>query len=77
MMDFVTMRGAKVEHSGGYVGLLQRSRGVKDTFTARRIILRCALVLDTERRAEMEALVSARDLDIKVMVDQQRKWFFS
>jgi len=25
----------------------------------------------------MEALVSARDLDIKVMVDQQRKWFFS
>ncbi len=43
MMDFVTMRGAKVEHSGGYVSLLQRSRGLKDTFAARRIILRCAL----------------------------------
>ncbi|MBK7482300.1 MAG: DUF4433 domain-containing protein [Flavobacteriales bacterium] len=35
------------------------------------------LVLDTERKAEMEALVTERDLDIKVMVDQQRKWFFS
>jgi len=43
MVDLVTMRGAKVEHSGGSVGLLQRSRGLKDTFAARRIILRCAL----------------------------------
>ena len=42
-MDFVSMRGAKVEHSGGYVRLLQRSRGLKDTFAARWIILRCAL----------------------------------
>ena len=42
-MDLVSMRGAKVEHSGGHVGLLQQSRGVKDTFAARRIILRCAL----------------------------------
>jgi len=25
----------------------------------------------------MEVLVKARDLDIKVIVDQQRKWFFS
>lgn len=42
-MDFATMRGAKAEHSGAYVRLLQRSRGAKDTFAARRIILRCAL----------------------------------
>ena len=45
MLDFVSMRGAKVEHSFGYVRLLQRSRCLKDTFAARRIILRCALVI--------------------------------
>lgn len=35
------------------------------------------IVLDAERKAEMEALVSERGLDIKVVVDQQRKWFFN
>jgi len=35
------------------------------------------LVLDTERKAEMETLIKERDLDIKVVVDQKRKWFFS
>ena len=42
-MEFVSMQGAKAEHSGGYVRLLQRSRGANDTFAGRRIILRCAL----------------------------------
>jgi hypothetical protein len=34
------------------------------------------IVLDAERRTEMEALVSARSLDIKVIADDARKWFF-
>ena len=34
------------------------------------------IVLDAERKAEMEALVHDRGLTIKVIADQQRKWFF-
>ncbi|HEY0976684.1 MAG TPA: DUF4433 domain-containing protein [Flavobacteriales bacterium] len=34
------------------------------------------IVLDTERREEMEALVTARGLDIKVIEDRNHKWFF-
>ncbi len=35
------------------------------------------IVLDAERKAEMEALVSSRGLSIKVVADTQRKWFFN
>jgi hypothetical protein len=34
------------------------------------------IVLDTGRKAEMEALVASRTLDIKVIADRQHKWFF-
>lgn len=35
------------------------------------------IVLDAERKAEMEALVTARQLDIKVIADGNRRWFFN
>jgi len=35
------------------------------------------IVLDAERKAEMEALVHARGLSIKVIADTNRKWFFN
>ena len=35
------------------------------------------IVLDAERKAEMEALVNARGLPIKVIADVNRKWFFN
>ena len=35
------------------------------------------IVLDAERKAEMEALVAARNVDIKVIEDRNRKWFFN
>lgn len=35
------------------------------------------IVLDPERKREMEALVEARGLDIKVITDINRKWFFN
>lgn len=35
------------------------------------------IVLDAERKAEMEVLVNAREFPIKVIADQQRKWFFA
>lgn len=35
------------------------------------------IVLDAERKAEMEALVTTRQLDIKVIEDRNRRWFFN
>jgi hypothetical protein len=35
------------------------------------------IVLDPERKREMEALVAARGLNIKVIADINRKWFFN
>ncbi|MBP9160711.1 MAG: hypothetical protein KBF49_07670 [Flavobacteriales bacterium] len=35
------------------------------------------IVLDTERKQEMEMLVNARSLIIKVIEDIHRKWFFA
>jgi len=35
------------------------------------------IVLDAERKAEMEAMVDAQGLPIKVIADTNRKWFFN
>lgn len=35
------------------------------------------IVLDAERKAEMDAVVAERKLDIKVIADSKRKWFFN
>lgn len=42
-----------------------------------RACIGALLVLDAERKVEMEALINERNLNIKVIVDQERKWFFS
>jgi len=34
------------------------------------------IVLDAGRKAEMEAHIASRELDIKVIADRQHKWFF-